>query len=164
MNARVIEIYVASEAGAPMQWVDSIRALARTGLEGDRYARRAGTYSKFPGAHDVTLFEIEAVWGFYQFSDMDLHPSQVRRNLITEGVRLADLINVEFTIGAVRFRGLRPCPPCLYLAQLLKVPELLRGLAHSGGLYAEVLNEGVLGVGDVIARVQDEESHNLFRM
>lgn len=156
MNAKLIEIYFASAAGAPMQNVDSIRALARTGLEGDRYSRKAGTYSKFPGAHDVTLFEIEAIWDFYQFSGMDLHPSQVRRSLITEGVKLVDLINAEFSIGPVRFRGLRPCPPCLYLSQLLKIPELLRGLAHSGGIYAEILNEGVLSVGDSVSLMNSD--------
>lgn len=154
MNAKLIEIYFAPAAGTPMQPVDAIRALAHTGLEGDRYARGAGTYSKFPEAHDVTLFEIEATWDYCQFSGTNLHPSQVRRNLITEGVRLDDLIGATFTIGPVRLRGLRPCPPCLYLAQLLKLPELLRGLARSGGIYAEILNEGVLSIGDDIALAQ----------
>ena len=145
-----MEIYVAPHAGAPMQPVNAIQALAGRGLADDRYARGAGTYSKFPGAHDVTLVESEALLDFELATGIPLHPAQMRRNLLTQGVGLNDLIGVEFAIGPVRLLGLRLCPPCLYLAQLVKLPELLRGMAHSGGIYAQILNDGVLTAGDVL--------------
>ncbi len=45
-----------------MEFATTIEAIAGRGLAGDRYERNVGTYSKFPGAHDVTLFEMEAIW------------------------------------------------------------------------------------------------------
>jgi MOSC domain-containing protein YiiM len=155
-SGRLLEIYYASEKGAPMIHATSMEAITDRGLAGDRYERGLGTYSHYPGDHDVTLFEMEATWDFERFSGIVLHPAQTRRNLITEGVRLADLIDTEFMVGPVRLRGLRPCPPCLYLAQKLKLPILLRGLAQSGGIYASVVGGGVLTVGDSMTRVSGE--------
>ncbi len=155
MNGRLLDIYYASEKGTPMECASTIEAIAGRGLAGDRYERAAGTYSHYPGAHDVTLFEIEAAWDFERFSGIALHPAQTRRNLITEGVCLSDLIDREFTIGPVRLRGLRPCPPCSYLSQMLGLPILLRGLARSGGIYASVIHGGELTIGDAVSPVSE---------
>jgi len=56
LESTLTDIYTCAEAGGLMQPVRAIQAIAGTGLEGDRYAHGAGTYSRFPGAHDVTLF------------------------------------------------------------------------------------------------------------
>ena len=148
-----MEIYVAQAAGAPMIPVNCVQALANQGLEDDRYTKGAGTYSKFPGAHDVTLIEFEALLDFEIATGIALHPAQMRRNLLTHGVRLEELIGKEFTIGPVRFLGLRPCPPCLYLVQHIKLPEVLRGMARSGGIYAQILEGGPLTMQDELAVV-----------
>jgi MOSC domain-containing protein YiiM len=52
-------------------------------------------------------------------------------------------------VGAVRMRGLRLCEPCTHLVRLTH-PATLQGLVHRGGLYAAVLNEGEIAVGDSI--------------
>ena len=57
MDARLLEIYIATRVGAPMQPMKCVEALAGRGLEADRYLQGTGTYSKFPGAHNVTLLE-----------------------------------------------------------------------------------------------------------
>ena len=78
--------------------------------------------------------------------------ADARRNVVTLGVRLNDLVGQEFCVGAVRIRGLRLCEPCSYLAKR-SVPEVLKGLVHKGGLRAQILSEGVIGVGDRIEAV-----------
>jgi len=152
MSASVLEIYTAPAAGAPMQFRDTAEAMANVGLEGDRYATQTGSYSRSRGLRDVTLVEIEDTWDFYRSSGIDLHPGLLRRNLVTEGAGLAELIGAEFRIGPVRLLGLRPCPPCQYLAKLLNFPELLKGFARGGGIYAQILEGGILQIGDSITR------------
>ena len=141
-----------------MDYVESIEAITGRGLAGDRYECGSGTYSHYAGDRDVTLFEIEATWDFEHFSGTKLHPALTRRNIITEGIVLSELIDADFMIGPVRLRGSRPCPPCLYLSQMLKLPILLRGLAHSGGIYASVVQGGTLTVGDSISSVSLENT------
>jgi MOSC domain-containing protein YiiM len=150
MSARVIEIYVGPQREAPMQFVRQVQAIAGKGLAGDRYAIGTGSYSNSKGIRDVTLIEIEDLWDFYRTSGMDLHPGLTRRNIVTEGIRLSDLVGSPFSIGPVSFLGLRPCPPCRHLAKLVGLPEVLHGLAHSGGIYAQVLSGGLIGIGDPV--------------
>lgn len=150
MNPRVKEIYVGGEREKPMRFTSTIQAIAGKGLAGDRYALGIGSYSRSKSIHDVTLIEIEAVWDLFRDSGIDLHPGLLRRNLVTEGVRLPELIGSSFSIGSVSLLGLRPCPPCLHLAKLIGIPDVLNGLAHSGGTYAQLLSDGVISIDDPV--------------
>lgn len=150
MNPHVREIYVGREREGPMEFTSTIQAIAGRGLAGDRYALGLGSYSKSQGIRDVTLIEIEVVWDFFRNSGIDLHPGLLRRNIVTEGVRLSDLIGCNFSIGSVSLLGLRPCPPCLHLAKLLGIPDVLRGFAQTGGIYAQILTDGVMSISDPV--------------
>lgn len=155
-SAKVREIYIGGEREGPMRDVSQVEAMVGKGLAGDRYAAGVGSYSKSRGIRDVTLIEVEALWDFYHLSGIDLHPSLTRRNLVTEGIRLVDLIGRSFSVGPVTLLGLRPCPPCQHLVRMVGMPEVLRGLARSGGIYAQIVSGGVLGVGDEILPLPGE--------
>lgn len=147
-TARIREIYIGPEREGPMTSVSRVQAIAGKGLTGDRYANGLGSYSKSKGLRDVTLMEIESLWDFYRSTGIDLHPSLTRRNIITEGICLPDLIGQSFTIGSVPFLALRPCPPCTHLARLVGMPHILPGLARSAGIYAQILEDGMISVED----------------
>lgn len=119
------------------------------GLEGDRYFDGTGTFSPHPQKPDfeVTLIELEKVQAFANASGLPFTTAMARRNLVTEGVDLNALVGREFSVGAVRLRGLRLCEPCSYLAKI-SFPETLRGLVHQGGLRAQIISEGVIRIGD----------------
>ena len=147
--ARLLGIYVATRAAELPRSVERVRALAGRGLEGDRYAARIGTFSGRPGRRDVTLIESEVLEAYSRESGRKLSAAEARRNLLTQGVRLNDLVGREFQVGVVRLRGLRLSEPCTHLMRLTH-PETLRGLVHRGGLVAEILCDGELAVGDRI--------------
>ena len=146
----VIAIYVASTAEGLPHAVERVRALPGRGLDGDRYAAGIGTFSTHKGQRDVSLIESEAIEAFERESGASVSAAESRRNVLTRGVRLNDLVGKEFQVGNVRMLGLRLCEPCTHLVRLTKQPATLRGLVHRGGLYAAILNEGDLAVGDSI--------------
>ena len=148
MTSSLKEIYIGPERMGPMESVSSVAAITGRGLKGDRYEAGTGSYSNSAGFRDVTLIEMEALWGLLGRTGIDLHPSFTRRNFVTEGVSLNSLVGSIFSIGEVTLLGLRLCPPCAHLAKLLAMPEVLKGLAHSGGIYARIINGGRLEVGD----------------
>ena len=150
MMASLKEIYIGPERMAGMKSVHQVEAITERGLKGDRYEIGTGSYSRSKGYRDVTLMEVEALWNFYRKTGIDLHPSLTRRNLLTQGVVLSNLIGARFSIGPVTFLGLRLCPPCFHLAKMIGIPDILKELAYSGGVYARILNGGSLGVGDEI--------------
>jgi MOSC domain-containing protein YiiM len=140
-------IAVAKEAGQPMIIVPSAEALAGRGLQGDRYARGAGTFSDARGrGYDLTLVEAEALEDL-SAGGVDLAPSEARRNLVVRGIALDGLIGKRFRVGEVECFGQRRCEPCAHLERLTR-PGVLRGLAHRGGLRADVLSDGEIRAGD----------------
>jgi len=134
-----------------MNSITNARAVVGKGLEGDRYFNKAGTYSNDPGSgRDITLIEIEAIEALRRDYEIELDPSQARRNIVTQGVALNHLVDREFKIGEVILRGTRLCDPCSHLEKLTR-KGVMRGLIHRGGLRAEIISGGTLRPGDTIS-------------
>lgn len=144
----VEQIAIAPQAEAPMQIVDSVRALPGRGLEGDRYADSAGTFSprgaNRPG-YEVTLFAAE-VLDDLAAEGVPTTFADTRRNVLTRGVDVNALVGREFHIGEVRLHGLRYAEPCVHLDRINGTPRL-RALIHRGGLRADILRGGELRPG-----------------
>ena len=144
----VDRIAVAPQAEAPMRLVESARALAGRGLEGDRYADGAGTFSPRgadrPG-YDLTLFAAEVLDDLAR-EGFPTDFASTRRNVLTRGVDVNALVGREFRIGDVRCRGLRLAEPCVHLDRVSGTPRL-RPLIHRGGLRADILTGGELRAG-----------------
>ncbi len=144
-SGTVETIAVAVSAGEPAQLLQSVRALAGQGLDGDRHVSGTGTFpSGLPGSA-LTLIEAEVCESF----DPPLEPSQHRRNLVTRGIDLNGLVGSEFMIGQVRCRGMRLCEPCTVVQRHAGRP-VLRPLVHRGGLRADILADGEIRVGDPV--------------
>ena len=133
-----------------MESVPEVRAVPGKGLEGDRYFRGEGSFSKNPGGgREVTLVASEVLSLLEREHGIRLDPAETRRNLITSGVTLNDLVGKVFQVGGIRMRGVRLAEPCDHLERLTQ-PGVLKGLVHRAGLRADILDEGVLRVGDEI--------------
>jgi len=149
---RVEGIFIAAVAGAPMVALERARVVAGRGLEGDRYFDGRGYYSRVPPltGRRLTLIEAESLEALERETGIALAPHECRRNLVTRGIRLDDLIGRRFRVGAIECYGERPCPPCGYIEELTKKPGLNRGLTDRGGIRAEILLDGEITLGDVI--------------
>ena len=145
----VESIYVASAAGEPPQSVAHAVAIPGSGLEGDRYALKLGTFYKPGPDYELTLIEAEAIEALQRDYRVELTSGEARRNVVTRDVALNHLVGKEFAIGDVRIRGIRLCEPCDYL-QKITGKRVIKGLLHRGGLRAQILTQGTIRVGDKI--------------
>src|SRR5690349_6569886 len=147
----VCEILIAVAPATQMTRQTEARAIPGRGLEGDRYSAGIGTFSPTPRRPDfeLTLIEQENVEAFAAETGLAFTASNARRNIVTRGVRLNELVGKEFWIGEVRIRGMRLCEPCNHLAKAT-FPEVLRVLVHKGGLRAQILSEGWIRLGDLV--------------
>ncbi len=142
-------IAMADEAEGSMKAVPAAEAVAGRGLLGDRYERKAGTFSNPKGSgYDLTLVEAEALEEL-SASGVELPPIEARRNIVVRGIALDGLIGRRFRVGEVECFGQRRCEPCSHLERLTR-PGVLRGLVHRGGLRADVLSGGTIRTGDSI--------------
>ena len=146
---RVEGIFITSAASEPMIALDTARLVAGRGIEGDRYFLGTGFYSDGQDGRQLTLIEAESLDALLASAGIELTPLECRRNVVTRGIRLNELVGKRFTVGGIQLEGIRLCPPCNHLEELTR-PGMLRGLARSGGLRAHILNDGELRVGDDI--------------
>jgi MOSC domain-containing protein YiiM len=136
-------IFITAEHGELPAAVASVRAVAGKGLEGNRY------FDEGKPETELTLIEAEAIEALHHEHGIELEPAASRRNVLTRGVRLNDLVGKRFRVGEVECRGVELCEPCSHL-QSLTEPGVLPGLVHRGGLNAEILSGGELRPGDAV--------------
>ena len=123
----------------PMIEVAVLECVAGRGVRGDRYFDFKDDYKG-----QITFFSLDV---FDELcAALDLHvcsPATARRNVITRGVELNELIDKEFEIQSVRFYGTQECAPCYWMDRAFGpgAEEFLRG---HGGLRAKILSDGVL--------------------
>ncbi len=148
-TGRVEGIFITTAAGEPMVTLQEANAVANAGLEGDRYLLGTGFYSDGKDGRQLTVIEAEDLDQLQREYGVTLSHIECRRNIVTRGIALPDLIGKRFRIGEIECEGIRMCPPCNHLEDLTR-PGMLRGLARSGGIRAHVLTDGVIRVGDVV--------------
>lgn len=125
---------------SPMVEKREIQCRAGRGIVGDRYFDYKPNYKG-----QITFFSAEVFESLLDRLNLDrqTHPARVRRNVITRGIDLNELIGETFTIQGISFQGSEECSPCFWMDQALKegAHEALKGV---GGLRARIRSDGVL--------------------
>ena len=143
MPGRVEAIRIAPEHEQLPEPVDSVDVTGE-GLQGDRYFGRG----------DITLVEQEALDAFRDETGIDLTHAEIRRQVLTTGIRLNDLVNKRFRVGGVEAVGVEWCEPCNHI-QSLTYDGVLKGMVHRAGLRADIVQPGAISVGDEVDEVRD---------
>lgn len=141
-------LYLSPAHGAPLSGRRRLRLLAGQGIEGDRHCGGAD----WPG-QNLTLIEAEEIEAFCQLLGQPSDLSLSRRNLVTRGIRLNELVGQRFMIGDCLLYGVELCEPCRSLGQRLATAghdaaAIIRYWTGRGGLRADILSDGWITVGD----------------
>jgi MOSC domain-containing protein YiiM len=130
----------------PTTDVEEVEVRAGRGLVGDRYYGVPAHYEA-----QITFIAAEVFEALLaEFGRDNLTPVLTRRNVVTRGVNLNQLIGQEFTLQSniegsspISFLGTKPCNPCAWMNAMLGegAHEFLRG---RGGLRARILSNGIL--------------------
>ena len=138
-----VEAIHLGDEGVPELWpVESVRAHAGKGLEGDRHFHPDGAE---PG-QALTLVEAEEV------ERVGLAPGGTRRQVTVRGVRLNELVGKRFKVGDVECYGVELCEPCRHLESLTR-PGIIEDLVHRAGINADILTDGTISVGDRVSEL-----------
>ena len=144
MEGCVEGIFVTPEHGELPVGVESVRALAGRGLEGNRYF-----FDEAPPGRALTLISAEAVEALADEHGISLEAAATRRNVVTRGIDVNALVGKRFRVGEVECVGVELCEPCEHL-QSMTQPGVIKGLVHRGGLNADILGDGEISIGDAV--------------
>jgi len=121
----------------PATEVESIECVAGHGIRNDRFFDYRNDYKG-----QVTFFSLEVfdeLCAALRLENAD--PAMTRRNVLTRGVDLNELIGKEFEVQGVCFRGTVECKPCYWMDRAL-APGAEQFLKGRGGLRARILTSG----------------------
>jgi MOSC domain-containing protein YiiM len=147
MSGHVEAIFVASQHGELPAPVESVRARAGRGLEGNRYYWADGDA---PPGSAVTLIAAEAVAEVAHEGEVSVEPAATRRNVLTRGIDVNELVGKRFRIGNVECVGVELCEPCADLESMTQ-PGVIKAFVHRAGLNADILSDGEISVGDPVS-------------
>ena len=136
------------DEGGERRTVEAIQLVADQGIDGDRHFGAAP-------ADQVTLITAEGVAAFNDETGNGYAPTDMGRNIITEGIDLNALVGKRFTLGSAELLGIEPCHPCMTLGNRLAhyrmtARDVVVGLRDRGGLRAQVVNSGEAQLGDAV--------------
>ena len=145
--AKVLEIGISKNFGTEIQIqsLKEIQAIAGKGLINDIHFKEDNDKRS-----QITLIEIENINHYNKISRTTIPAINFRRNIVTEGIKLNDLVGKEFFIGKVRVKAHDLCRPCKYLQESLKQKNLVRELLRTGGLRCEILSSEKIYINDPI--------------
>ena len=142
---KVVKIGIANIKGDQILNVDNVEVSKGKGIRNDRKFKENNEKTR-----QITLIEIENINYFNTVSNTNISPLNFRRNIVTENIRLNELLGKEFFVGVIKLKAHDLCRPCKYLQDKLKQNNFIKELLHKGGLRCEILTNGKINIGDII--------------
>ena len=143
--AEVFKLGIAAKNNQPIKEVNSIEVLANKGIVGDRH------FNDFNDPYNqLSLIESENIDEYNIKFGLDIPYINFRRNIITKGIQLNDLIGKKLQIGNVELEGVELCRPCRHLTEMLNQKNILKEFMRKGGLRCQILSSSKISTGDKI--------------
>ena len=144
--SEVYKIGIAINNNQPINEVNSINVLADQGIVGDRH------FNEFNDPYNqLSLIESENIDYYNIKYGLNISYIDFRRNIVTKGIQLNDLVGKKILVGDVELEGIDLCRPCKHLSETLGQENIIKEFLRRGGLRCEILSSGTINVGDKIS-------------
>ena len=143
--SKVYKLGITNNNNQKIREVNSIEVLANQGIIGDRHFKEFNDpYSQ------LSLIESENIDYYNIKYGLNIPYIDFRRNIITKGIRLNDLIGKKFLVGEVELEGIDLCRPCRHLCELLDQDNIIKEFLRRGGLRCQILSSSSIEIGNKI--------------
>ena len=129
--------------------VSSINVLANKGVVGDRH------FKEFNDPYNqLTLIESENIDYYNIKYSLNIPYVDFRRNIITKGIKLNDLVGKKILVGKVQLEGIDLCRPCRHLSEVLGHENIIKEFLRKGGIRCQILTTSSIKISDEISLVK----------
>jgi len=143
--SKVYKLGITNNNNQKIREVNSIDVLANQGIIGDRYFKEFNDpYSQ------LSLIESENIDNYNIKYGLNIPYIDFRRNIITKGIQLNNLVGKKFLIGKVELEGVDLCRPCRHLSEVLNQDNIIKEFLRRGGLRCQILSSSSIKVGNKI--------------
>ena len=143
--SEVYKIGITNNNNQQIKEVNSIDVLANQGVLGDRH------FKEFNDPYNqLSLIESENIDYYNIKFGLNIPYINFRRNIVTKGIQLNDLVGKKLLVGNVELEGIDLCRPCKHLTEVLEQNNILKEFLRKGGLRCQVLSSSSIKIGDKI--------------
>ena len=143
--SKIIKIGITEFNNKEIVEVNTIDLVAGKGIIGDRHFK---DYND-PYNH-LSIIESENIDEYNKKYNLDIPYLDFRRNIVTEGIKLNDLIEKKLMIGNVNLEVIDLCRPCRHLSEKLEKDNIIKEFLRKGGIRCQILNDGKISTADQI--------------
>ena len=143
--SKIIKIGIAESNNKKITEVNAVDLVAGKGVVGDRHFK---DYNN-PYNH-LSIIESENIDDYNKKYNLDISYLDFRRNIVTKGIKLNDLIAKKIIIRNVQLEVIDLCRPCRHLSEKLNEDNIIKEFLRKGGIRCEILNNGKISIGDQI--------------
>ena len=143
--SKVFKIGIAKNNNQEIQEVKEINLSVGKGIIGDRYFHEHNESRK-----QLTLIESENIDYYNEKFNLKIPYLNFRRNIVTKGIKLNDLVSKKLIIGKTELRAIDLCRPCKPLQKNLAQNNIIKEFLRKGGLRCEILTSANIKVEDEI--------------
>jgi len=147
--SKVFKIGITKTNNKKINEVNSIEVEINKGIVGDRH------YKEFNDPYcQLSLIESEKIDYYNSKYGLNISYIDFRRNLITKGIQLNDLVGKKLLIGKVEVKVIDLCRPCLHLEEILNQNNIIKEFLRGGGIRCQVLSSSNITIGDEIKLIE----------
>ena len=143
--SKVFKLGIAKNKNQKIEEVQKIEVLSGKGIIGDRHF-----HENNDDRNQITLIESENIDYYNNKFKTNYHYIEFRRNIVTKGIKLNDLVEKKLLIGKIEVKGHDLCRPCKHLEETLKGKDIVKEFLRKGGLRCKILTSGQINEGDEI--------------
>ena len=143
--SKVLKLGISDINNKNIKEVQKIEVLSNKGVIGDRH------FNEFNDPYcQLSLIESENIDYYNLKYGLYIPYLDFRRNIVTKGIRLNELIGRKFVIGKVKVEGIDLCRPCRHLIEILGQENIIKEFLRKGGLRCQILSSSSISVNDII--------------
>jgi len=143
--SEVFKIGIVKNDDQRIKEVKQISLIAGKGILGDLHFQEYNDARK-----QLTLIESENIDYYNKNFNLNISYLSFRRNIITKGIQLNELVGKKILIGKVELKGIDLCRPCKNLQEELRQNNIIKEFLRKGGLRCKIISNGIINVGDLI--------------
>ena len=143
--SKVYKIGITKINNQKIDSVESIDVIKDKGIVGDRH------FQEFNDPYNqLSLIESENIDYYNNKYKLNIPHLDFRRNIVTKGIELNDLIGKKIRIGDVLVEGVDLCRPCKHLSEKLNQNNIIKEFLRRGGLRCRILSSSNICINDEI--------------
>ena len=100
--------------------------------------------------NQLSIIEGENIDEYNLKSKLNIPYLEFRRNIVTRGIKLNDLVGKKISVGSVKLEVLDLCRPCRHLSEKLGKNDIIKEFLRKGGIRCQIMNDGKISLNDKI--------------